>query len=94
MGFYRCFRKINPDVKQFSWWDYRAGGWQKNQGLRIDHIWVSRPLPPPLKTAGSTPSRANSKSQAIMRRSLLNLAEYPEQLRYIRNGCKTHPFRI
>jgi len=43
-GFVDLFRKINGDVQQFSWWDYRAGSWQKNQGLRIDHIWTSQSL--------------------------------------------------
>jgi exodeoxyribonuclease-3 len=27
-----------------SWWDYRAGGFRRNLGLRIDHVWVSEPL--------------------------------------------------
>jgi len=40
-GFGDAFRKMNGDVKEYSWWDYRAGAWQKNHGLRIDHIWVS-----------------------------------------------------
>ncbi len=48
-GFTDAFRTINGDVKQFSWWDYRAGAWQKNHGLRIDHIWVSSPLADTLK---------------------------------------------
>jgi len=43
-GFIDVFRKKNGDVKEFSWWDYRQGAWQRNQGLRIDHIWTSRPL--------------------------------------------------
>jgi len=43
-GFVDVFREKNGDVKEFSWWDYRAGSWQKNQGLRIDHIWTSRSL--------------------------------------------------
>jgi exodeoxyribonuclease-3 len=28
----------------FSWWDYRAGAFRKNLGLRIDHLLVSRDL--------------------------------------------------
>ncbi|MEZ5703561.1 MAG: exodeoxyribonuclease III [Burkholderiaceae bacterium] len=32
-----------PD-KNFSWWDYRNGGFRRNQGLRIDHILVSEAL--------------------------------------------------
>jgi exodeoxyribonuclease III len=40
-GFVDVYRKINPDLQEFSWWDYRAGAWQRNRGLRIDHIWTS-----------------------------------------------------
>lgn len=43
-GFVDVFRKMNGDVRAFSWWDYRAGAFQKNHGLRIDHIWCSPPL--------------------------------------------------
>jgi exodeoxyribonuclease-3 len=43
-GFVDVFRKMNPDAKEFSWWDYRAGAWQKNHGLRIDHIWTTASL--------------------------------------------------
>jgi exodeoxyribonuclease-3 len=43
-GFVDVFREMNGDVREFSWWDYRAGAWPRNQGLRIDHIWTSRPL--------------------------------------------------
>ena len=43
-GFVDVFRKMNGDVKLFSWWDYRAGAFQKNHGLRIDHIWTSPAL--------------------------------------------------
>ncbi|MBL0942328.1 MAG: exodeoxyribonuclease III, partial [Alphaproteobacteria bacterium] len=25
----------------YSWWDYRSGGWQRNQGLRIDLLLLS-----------------------------------------------------
>ncbi len=43
-GFTDLFREKNGDVQEYSWWDYRAGMWQKNQGLRIDHIWTSPSL--------------------------------------------------
>jgi exodeoxyribonuclease-3 len=41
IGFIDTFREFNNDVQQFSWWDYRAGSWQHNKGMRIDHILVS-----------------------------------------------------
>jgi exodeoxyribonuclease III len=43
-GLTDAFRLHNPDVKQYSWWDYRAGSFRRNLGLRIDHIYVSQPL--------------------------------------------------
>lgn len=43
-GLEDVFRKVNGDVQEFSWWDYRAGAWQRNQGLRIDHLWTSPSL--------------------------------------------------
>ncbi len=43
-GFVDVFRKLHPDAKEYSWWNYREGAWQRNQGLRIDHIWTSPPL--------------------------------------------------
>ena len=29
---------------RFSWWDYRAGNFHKNLGMRIDHLLVTRPV--------------------------------------------------
>ena len=40
-GLIDSFRSFNPSKQIFSWWDYRAGGWQNNKGLRIDHILLS-----------------------------------------------------
>ena len=41
LGFIDTFREFNNNIQQFSWWDYRAGSWQHNKGMRIDHILVS-----------------------------------------------------
>ncbi|MBV6496093.1 MAG: exodeoxyribonuclease III [Acidobacteria bacterium ACB1] len=43
-GFRDLFRELNGDVREFSWWDYRAGAFQHDHGLRIDHIWTSQKL--------------------------------------------------
>jgi len=43
-GFVDVFRKLNPELQEFSWWNYREGAWQRNRGLRIDHIWTSPSL--------------------------------------------------
>lgn len=43
-GFVDVFRQINGDEKEFSWWDYFHHSFEKDRGLRIDHIWASQPL--------------------------------------------------
>lgn len=42
-GFTDTFR-LFEDEPVFSWWDYRAAGFRRNRGLRIDHILASKPL--------------------------------------------------
>ncbi|MFN5351226.1 MAG: exodeoxyribonuclease III [Alphaproteobacteria bacterium] len=41
LGFSDIFRELYPSEKKFSWWDYRASGFQHNKGLRIDYFLVS-----------------------------------------------------
>ncbi len=41
LGYYDAFRVANPDNKQFSWWNYQGGSWQRNRGMRIDHMLLS-----------------------------------------------------
>ena len=42
LGFIDTYRHFYPDVKEFSWWNYRFGGWPKNHGLRIDYIYTNK----------------------------------------------------
>jgi len=44
LGLHDSFRLFTPDDKVFSWWDYRAAGFRRNLGMRIDHILISAPL--------------------------------------------------
>lgn len=46
LGLVDGFRLFEHPEKTFSWWDYRMLGFQKNRGLRIDHILVSEALRP------------------------------------------------
>ncbi|AEG92538.1 exodeoxyribonuclease III [Ramlibacter tataouinensis] len=49
LGLCDSFRLFEQPEKSFSWWDYRMLGYQKNRGLRIDHILVSEALRPLVK---------------------------------------------
>lgn len=38
LGFSDCFRMHTADEGRYTWWDYDDLGYQRNEGLRIDHI--------------------------------------------------------
>jgi len=44
LGLVDSFRLFEQPERSYSWWDYRMLGYQKNRGLRIDHILVAKPL--------------------------------------------------
>ena len=44
LGLHDAFRLHHEEAGQFSWWDYRAAGFRRNLGLRIDLTLVSDPL--------------------------------------------------
>jgi exodeoxyribonuclease-3 len=43
-GLVDAYRLRNAEPERYSWWDYRAGMFHKNYGMRIDHCLVSAPL--------------------------------------------------
>ena len=52
LGLKDSFRLFPQPDKTFSWWDYRMLGFQKNLGLRIDHVLLSPPLAERCTAAG------------------------------------------
>jgi exodeoxyribonuclease III len=44
VGLADVFRRFEQPPKSFSWWDYRLNGFERNWGLRIDHILCSPAL--------------------------------------------------
>ena len=41
LGFQDIYRYFNKDKQDYTFWDYMAGSWQKNNGMRIDHFLIS-----------------------------------------------------
>jgi exodeoxyribonuclease-3 len=41
LGYTDAFRMLHKDSQEFSWWDYRAGAWHRNHGMRIDLLLLS-----------------------------------------------------
>ena len=50
MGFYDIFRHINKETQEYTFWDYMAGAWHKNNGMRIDHFLISKNILEDIKT--------------------------------------------
>jgi exodeoxyribonuclease III len=40
-GLVDAYRLHHPEPQRYTWWDYRAGMFHKNFGMRIDHLLVS-----------------------------------------------------
>jgi len=41
LGFQDSLRAVSDEGGIYSFWDYQAGAWQKNNGIRIDHLMLS-----------------------------------------------------
>ena len=41
LGLTEAFRALHPSEVAYSFWDYQAGAWPKNNGIRIDHALLS-----------------------------------------------------
>lgn len=44
LGLFDSFRLHSAEAGHFSWWDYRAAGFRRNHGLRIDLVLLSEAL--------------------------------------------------
>lgn len=52
LGLHDSYRLHHADGGQFSWWDYRAAGFRRNRGLRIDLLLLSDALQARCSAAG------------------------------------------
>jgi exodeoxyribonuclease III len=43
-GLVDIYRLRQPEPGRYTWWDYRAGNFHKNFGMRIDHLLVTKPV--------------------------------------------------
>ena len=77
-GFTDAFRLHTEAGGKFTWWDYRAGAFRRNLGLRIDHVWITEPLVHEACEPGSTWNRGHGKNhqtsaprRALAKRNLI-----------------------
>lgn len=41
LGYTDAFRATTHETGRYTWWGYQGGGWQKDNGVRIDHLLLS-----------------------------------------------------
>jgi len=41
LGLTDAFRALHAEAHRYTFWDYQAGAWQRDNGLRIDHLLLS-----------------------------------------------------
>lgn len=51
-GWVDAIRELHPDERIYTFWDYFRQHWQRNSGLRIDHLLLNREIAPRLVSAG------------------------------------------
>ena len=52
LGMTDALRACHPEPGVYTFWDYQAGAWQKNNGIRIDHLLLSPQAADRLRAAG------------------------------------------
>jgi len=52
LGLTDAIRAVSDDSGLYTFWDYQAGAWQKNWGIRIDHLLLSPQAADRLTAAG------------------------------------------
>ncbi len=63
VGLVDAYRLHEPGTGKYSWWDYRGGSFHKNEGLRIDYVFLSRSLVP--RCIGATMDRNARKKSPL-----------------------------
>jgi exodeoxyribonuclease-3 len=62
-GLIDAYRLHHQEPGRYTWWDYRAGNFHKNFGMRIDHLLVSAPLR--ARTVGAEIDREARKGKPV-----------------------------
>ena len=64
LGFTDSWRQLHANERTFSWFDYRGGGFDRNEGLRIDHHLLSGMQPLEAVIDHDARARAESSDHA------------------------------
>lgn len=51
-GLVDAYRRVDPDGRHFTWWDYRAGAFHRGMGMRIDYLLMAERVASRLRSCG------------------------------------------
>ena len=52
LGLTDAYRALHPEGGRYTFWDYQRGAWEKDHGIRIDHLLLSPQAADRLKNGG------------------------------------------
>ena len=52
LGLTDAFRALDDEPGSYSWWDYRGRGWERDHGMRLDHLLLSPQAADRLEASG------------------------------------------
>ena len=67
-GFKDVYRFKNKIKQEYTFWDYFAGSWQKNYGMRIDHFLLSTNLIENIKSIKKSLSEYKARKERKKKR--------------------------
>ena len=68
-GLVDAYRTQRPEAGRFSWWDYRAGMFHRNEGMRIDLLYATAPVADARRLGGDRPRGAQGTADALRPRA-------------------------
>ena len=68
-GLVDAYRRHHPEPGRYTWWDYRAGNFHKNFGMRIDHLLVTRAAGRAHGVGGDRPRGAQGQADPVRPRA-------------------------
>ena len=67
-GWTDSLRTLFPDKPMYTFWDYKRHRWERDAGLRIDHLLLSPSLERRLKKGGVDREERGARAPATTRR--------------------------
>ncbi len=85
-GLVDAYRRHHPEPGRYTWWDYRAGNFHKNFGMRIDHLLATPARGGPHGVGGDRPRGAQGQADALRPRAARRSTSTRRAIRSTRAG--------